>query len=233
MQAPYSPARALGLRLRKERTRLERAGFTLVELLAVVLVTIVLTSVLVPGLARARHRSIQQGCTSNLKRIGIAIQMYLDANDETLPGPVHGLVEPEYDLGTRQQLAWFLAESLGCPQACTNKVLLETLVCPAYESKVTRGLGEPTTSYLLNQDVDANRHVRIRPFGSPMPPITKPVTISSIGKFGFPASIFAVTDADKVNVDPTVSGWNQLPYQPIHGKGRNQLFFDWHVEGTW
>jgi prepilin-type processing-associated H-X9-DG protein len=45
-----------------------------------------------------------------------------------------------------------------------------------------------------------------------------------------PASIFAITDVDKGNVNPAVSWWSDLPYEPVHGKVRNELFFDWHVE---
>jgi prepilin-type processing-associated H-X9-DG protein len=28
---------------------------------------------------------------------------------------------------------------------------------------------------------------------------------------------------------PTVGWWSDLPYAPVHGSTRNQLFFDWHV----
>jgi hypothetical protein len=45
-----------------------------------------------------------------------------------------------------------------------------------------------------------------------------------------PSSVFAITDVDKGNINPTVSWWSDLPYEPVHGPVRNELYFDWHVE---
>ena len=40
-------------------------------------------------------------------------------------------------------------------------------------------------------------------------------------------------DLDYVNVtDPSVGWWSDLPYKPVHGATRNQLYFDWHVSAV-
>ena len=40
----------------------------------------------------------------------------------------------------------------------------------------------------------------------------------------------APTDVDKLNIPiPTVTWWTDLPYKPVHGGVRNELYFDWHV----
>src|SRR2546422_29529 len=53
---------------------------------------------------------------------------------------------------------------------------------------------------------------------------------SQIASFGSPSTIYAITDVDKINItDPTVSWWSDLPYKPVHGNVRNELYFDWHV----
>ncbi len=45
--------------------------------------------------------------------------------------------------------------------------------------------------------------------------------------------VFAITDVDKINVnDPNVTWWTDLPYKPVHGSVRDQLFFDWHVQAV-
>lgn len=56
-------------------------GFSLIELMTVVLVVIVLVGILIPVVIKARERSKQSRCAGNLKQIGLALIMY--ANDFT------------------------------------------------------------------------------------------------------------------------------------------------------
>jgi prepilin-type N-terminal cleavage/methylation domain-containing protein len=56
-----------------------RSGFTLIELLVVVTIIVVLVSILLPALAKARKNAWQVVCLSNFRQIAIAIYQY--AND--------------------------------------------------------------------------------------------------------------------------------------------------------
>ena len=47
-----------------------------------------------------------------------------------------------------------------------------------------------------------------------------------------PATSWAVTDADQQNSFPGGLYFNLLPLDKVHGLVRNQLFFDWHVQGV-
>jgi hypothetical protein len=36
---------------------------------------------------------------------------------------------------------------------------------------------------------------------------------------------------DKINIpNPSVTWWSDLPYKPVHGDVRNELYFDWHIQ---
>ena len=61
-------------------------GFTLVELLVVISIISLLTSMLLPALGRARQHAKAALCRSNLRQLGIAVAMYaLDENDYLVP----------------------------------------------------------------------------------------------------------------------------------------------------
>jgi prepilin-type N-terminal cleavage/methylation domain-containing protein len=59
-----------------------RKGFTLIELLVVIAIIAILAAILFPVFARAREKSRQASCTSNLKQILLADAMYTQDYDE-------------------------------------------------------------------------------------------------------------------------------------------------------
>ena len=63
-----------------------RSVFTLIELLVVIAIIAILAAMLMPALQKARQTARKASCTSNLKQIGMALQMYAGNHDDYIPG---------------------------------------------------------------------------------------------------------------------------------------------------
>ena len=59
--------------------------FSLIEILVVVAIIAILTSLLLPALGQARKKSKLAVCTSNIKQISNAIYMYISDHDQYFP----------------------------------------------------------------------------------------------------------------------------------------------------
>ncbi|HET6383886.1 MAG TPA: DUF1559 domain-containing protein [Armatimonadota bacterium] len=62
-----------------------KKGFTLIELLVVIAIIAILAAILLPVFAQARAKARQTACLSNLKQLGLAMDMYAQDYDETFP----------------------------------------------------------------------------------------------------------------------------------------------------
>jgi prepilin-type N-terminal cleavage/methylation domain-containing protein/prepilin-type processing-associated H-X9-DG protein len=220
----------------KGRTR--RRGFTLVELLVVVAIIAILAALLLPALAAAKAKAKRINCVSNLKQIGQALQMYVDDNSDSLPGPVFAGARASYDINSTEELVWYLAQLVGEPAPSKQTVIARTFVCPSYQQQAPDAnslIGRKI--YLLNDDVDSNPVHKVPPFGYPSvggAPSMSPMKHTSFDNFLPPSSLYAITDMDQAlpTLNPSISWWTDLPNKPLHGAVRNQLFFDWHVQSV-
>ena len=73
---------------------MHKRGFTLIELLVVIAIIALLMAILVPALSRARDQSRAVACASNLKQLGIALQMYAEASNDLFPRAMNDVKWP-------------------------------------------------------------------------------------------------------------------------------------------
>jgi prepilin-type N-terminal cleavage/methylation domain-containing protein len=104
-----------------------KTGFTLIELLVVIAIIAILASILFPVFARARESARRTSCLSNLKQLGLGVQMYTQDYDERVP-PAY-----QYNGPTANELYSWMA--LIMPYVKSAQVC----VCPSWSNEGAYG----------------------------------------------------------------------------------------------
>jgi prepilin-type N-terminal cleavage/methylation domain-containing protein/prepilin-type processing-associated H-X9-DG protein len=221
-----------------------RAAFTLVELLVVIAIIGILAALLLPSLAGGKQKANQTKCVSNLKQLALGITMYAGENSDTLPGPMWQGLYFAYNKETERML-YYIAPNLGLLAASSQVQTGQIAICPSSATLMHEQPGEPEdslsrpVSYIVSAEVtNILTDIVTRPFGYPyssvnyrLPkgPDEPPKKVHEIKN---PSSSYAITDADQQNAFPGGLYFSLIPVNKVHGDVRNQLFFDWHVEGV-
>lgn len=101
----------------------KRRGFTLVELAFSVAVLAIIFSVLMPVYERGKEEQRKSTCQNNLKQCGIALQLYWNDYDATLPSSVLAANPPGSTPTTQQTIDFMTSRGYEFPpQATTTRV---------------------------------------------------------------------------------------------------------------
>jgi len=218
-----------------------RQAFTLVELLVTIAIIGILAALVLTALSQAKEKADRTHCASNLKQLGVTIQLYADDQSDQLPGPCWlGLYE-EYDNMDFTRMPYYIAPYMGLPAAQATPQDAPLARCPSAAKKWTPG--DVTTNLMSNyvplsymaalEITNITSGVVTRPFGYPytQPPYNTDTNEApkQLHNIYNPTMSWALTDVDQQNGKPAAYYYDYLPVNPVHGSVRNNLFFDWHV----
>jgi prepilin-type N-terminal cleavage/methylation domain-containing protein/prepilin-type processing-associated H-X9-DG protein len=205
--------------------RHRRPGFTLIELLVVIAIIAILAAILFPVFAQAREKARQTTCLSNMRQVGLGLQMYTQDYDEILP---HSRVDVPHFGRPNAPLSYLSAV---IPYIKTRAIFN----CPSSVDPTSLGYAKDTN---CTEESCTNLHGNAVVMGRPLAVMPSPADIVYLDENRLHSHAAwlrpALVDAKK----QLYSYWHfdgGLPkgveqYCNVHMGGANLVFVDGHVK---
>lgn len=234
-----------------------KSSFTLIELLVVVAIIGILASFLMPALGKAREASRAAVCKSNMKQLGIALQMYGEGTGVIVPsGMQFDMVPASFNYPAQDKTSFYsdppmLGQYAG-NEVTTNNVWNHiqgrqprrdsVFICPSATDEVTFGNPPYNTRIAINLRIaayvnDPTKWENVLKFGEIVDPAKVGLFVDHKGARFHPG--YGQTPPSYGNEQPLASsdgnwsfGVESSNYNWVkrHQGGTNVGFVDGHVE---
>ena len=190
--------------------KINRHGFSLVELLTVIAVIAILSSFVLVGLSKARANARRVECMNNIKQVATALDMFANNNKDRYP-----LATGQHNWGDTPEIGWM--ERIF--EYVKDKAIYK---CPSFPKNVS------DYHYFLSTRaayINANNN-----FATTFRELIKyPTSFVVTGDTNY---TFAEPDCDKDDYTQNCLGWqaDANHREPLHSGGLNISFLDTHVK---
>lgn len=201
------------------------AGFTLLELMAVMVVVAILIVLLISGSGVARDSVDSLKCRNNMRQVAAAVLLYSQDNDGYLPGRNYGLSAAQSFYGrARNQLATEIAPYIGLPEQMPTHILAPVFLCPTFARKYPELVQTSPQRFIWQLNI--TNQIADDPFSWPFGRISEGRTSLRLEQIQDTASSMIMQEADQTLI---TSNWAAAP-EPFHRNGRHRVYFDGHVQ---